>query len=108
SSLSPDLHQFMRDAASGEPFGTMFESPLVINHRPNKDGGLAFYFGAATAPDFVPNETATADMGIGRKPKSMIDVVGELVAEDERSEEHTSELQSRFDLVCRLLLEKKK
>src|SRR5438067_3586582 len=26
----------------------------------------------------------------------------------DRSEEHTSELQSRFDLVCRLLLEKKK
>src|SRR6266704_6595721 len=25
-----------------------------------------------------------------------------------RSEEHTSELQSRFDLVCRLLLEKQK
>src|SRR2546428_12348121 len=28
--------------------------------------------------------------------------------EDARSEEHTSELQSRSDLVCRLLLEKKK
>src|SRR2546429_7149245 len=28
--------------------------------------------------------------------------------EDERSEEHTSELQSRLHLVCRLLLEKKK
>src|SRR5690349_22977380 len=28
--------------------------------------------------------------------------------DDERSEEHTSELQSRRDLVCRLLLEKKK
>src|SRR2546428_1411901 len=27
---------------------------------------------------------------------------------DKRSEEHTSELQSRSDLVCRLLLEKKK
>src|SRR5699024_12669725 len=27
--------------------------------------------------------------------------------DDSRSEEHTSELQSRFDLVCRLLLEKK-
>src|SRR5437868_8962500 len=27
---------------------------------------------------------------------------------EDRSEEHTSELQSRFDLVCRLLLEKKK
>src|SRR2546421_6146306 len=29
-------------------------------------------------------------------------------AADERSGEHTSELQSRSDLVCRLLLEKKK
>src|SRR5438034_2927153 len=29
-------------------------------------------------------------------------------ARDERSEEHTSELQSHSDLVCRLLLEKKK
>src|SRR5699024_12037871 len=31
-----------------------------------------------------------------------------LFCESPRSEEHTSELQSRFDLVCRLLLEKKK
>src|SRR5204863_8020057 len=30
------------------------------------------------------------------------------VQADDRSEEHTSELQSRRDLVCRLLLEKKK
>src|SRR2546428_4593896 len=40
--------------------------------------------------------------------------VGELqlqinkMLQQERSEEHTSELQSRSDLVCRLLLEKKK
>src|SRR5207247_4491091 len=33
-------------------------------------------------------------------PQSLLDKVG-------RSEEHTSELQSRVDLVCRLLLEKK-
>src|SRR2546428_10328532 len=31
-----------------------------------------------------------------------------LAADEGRSEEHTSELQSRSDLVCRLLLEKKK
>src|SRR5699024_4294082 len=31
-----------------------------------------------------------------------------VAVESQRSEEHTSELQSRFDLVCRLLLEKKK
>src|SRR5699024_11960521 len=40
---------------------------------------------------------AAAGGGAGRGP-----------AHSGRSEEHTSELQSRFDLVCRLLLEKKK
>src|SRR2546429_7311273 len=35
-------------------------------------------------------------------------VRGRSVARQARSEEHTSELQSRLHLVCRLLLEKKK
>src|SRR5699024_11634002 len=37
------------------------------------------------------------------------DVASKFVNDEiqKRSEEHTSELQSRFDLVCRLLLEKK-
>src|SRR5689334_24358237 len=34
--------------------------------------------------------------------------VGSPLSVRERSEEHTSELQSQFHLVCRLLLEKKK
>src|SRR5206468_12511102 len=38
-----------------------------------------------------------------RTPSKLIALMGQL-----RSEEHTSELQSRSDLVCRLLLEKKK
>src|SRR2546429_5667437 len=33
---------------------------------------------------------------------------GDMVGGQHRSEEHTSELQSRLHLVCRLLLEKKK
>src|SRR5438105_9468790 len=32
----------------------------------------------------------------------------QIITRSQRSEEHTSELQSRVDLVCRLLLEKKK
>src|SRR5437868_14472293 len=36
------------------------------------------------------------------------DTISVSTAPQDRSEEHTSELQSRFDLVCRLLLEKKK
>src|SRR5260370_27712050 len=35
-------------------------------------------------------------------------LLGLALAEQERSEEHTSELQSHLNLVCRLLLEKKK
>src|SRR5438105_12846587 len=48
-----------------------------------------------------------------RRPRWKTEWFGEvcfscLVLCNQRSEEHTSELQSRVDLVCRLLLEKKK
>src|SRR5699024_11505317 len=39
---------------------------------------------------------------------SQVDDLDKYAKEVPRSEEHTSELQSRFDIVCRLLLEKKK
>ena len=38
----------------------------------------------------------------------LVGLSANLAAEEIRSEEHTSELQSHHDLVCRLLLEKKK
>src|SRR5207249_12089008 len=43
-----------------------------------------------------------------RSPAAMPDPSSASWNKWSRSEEHTSELQSRFDLVCRLLLEKKK
>src|SRR5699024_12029208 len=50
--------------------------------------------------------------GAGEQPPVVVHrgvpVAGGGVGAAARSEEHTSELQSRFDLVCRLLLEKKK
>src|SRR5690606_40090886 len=42
---------------------------------------------------------------LGTRRTSLLPVADEV---PERSEEHTSELQSRENLVCRLLLEKKK
>src|SRR5204862_4764415 len=42
------------------------------------------------------------------RDKNLRNEVGGLLDVLDRSEEHTSELQSRRDLVCRLLLEKKK
>src|SRR5437667_2217253 len=46
--------------------------------------------------------------GSGTGPSGRRFVREEERIEEERSEEHTSELQSHHDLVCRLLLEKKK
>src|SRR5437870_9713307 len=50
------------------------------------------------------------DVGlIGRRQESALDLDRRVRGRNEdRSEEHTSELQSRGHLVCRLLLEKKK
>src|SRR5690349_23697980 len=52
--------------------------------------------------------SAAGPAGAGRRDVSELAVRGGLVVTPDRSEEHTSELQSRRDLVCRLLLEKKK
>src|SRR5699024_8547237 len=54
-----------------------------------------------------PLETRTVERLAcnGKIALKVTDAGGEILY---RSEEHTSELQSRFDLVCRLLLEKKK
>src|SRR5699024_11333702 len=41
------------------------------------------------------------------EPKRKTEIAADKTEVSPRSEEHTSELQSRFDLVCRLLLEKK-
>src|SRR5690606_41279087 len=73
--------------------------------------------GAAKLPDQrLPLRQGAG--GIGRAPSGQQPAPGSLgprprhrqgqVAGDLRSEEHTSELQSRENLVCRLLLEKKK
>ena len=63
------------------------------------DNGLTYYIRHNSYPEHV------ASFYIAQK-------VGSINENDDqrglRSEEHTSELQSRFDLVCRLLLEKKK
>src|SRR5207249_12246988 len=51
---------------------------------------------------------AFCDVDLVESLKTCIKHLWPLMADGARSEEHTSELQSRFDLVCRLLLEKKK
>src|SRR2546422_6355512 len=70
------------------PYTTLFRSLAaqfgIVSLGAEASQGPAFYVDLATSRELL----------------------GKLV--DERSEEHTSELQSRLHLVCRLLLEKKK
>src|SRR2546430_10074186 len=50
----------------------------------------------------------TGVLGAGPQALGALDGAAEFAAAFVRSEEHTSELQSQSNLVCRLLLEKKK
>src|SRR2546428_12526787 len=55
------------------------------------------------------NPSAAYELALGAgRPYQPGDQVSYYLTATPRSEEHTSELQSRSDLVCRLLLEKKK
>src|SRR5262245_63903596 len=73
------------------PYTTLFRSPVELVVSTYKKLGLASIPGV---PDF----------------NQVTDALGQHLngCEAERSEEHTSELQSLRHLVCRLLLEKKK
>src|SRR2546421_1914842 len=73
---------------------------------------------ASTIPAFrvdtLANLSGCASFcGILRQRKHLTPIAATVLAQgralvNRRSEEHTSELQSRSDIVCRLLLEKKK
>src|SRR5690606_39298995 len=61
---------------------------------------------AANHTSLIPLGRMKIKTRVTRKMRSAINMADECF--DWRSEEHTSELQSRENLVCRLLLEKKK
>src|SRR2546422_6742465 len=84
------------------PYTTLFRSPVQWPAPTPEHPGTARLYGDGVFPTadgrarFVPVAHA--------EPAELPDRVFPLT----RSEEHTSELQSRLHLVCRLLLEKKK
>src|SRR5688572_9602573 len=60
------------------------------------------------AVDYYASEQAEAHIGQSARRTEHAHLKGICREDDDRSEEHTSELQSQSNLVCRLLLEKKK
>src|SRR5689334_24350190 len=90
------------------PYTTLFRSP---------PGGLAAPAVEQADRPGVDHQgdVVVVDRQRGPRPGGRLVVLSELLdpapvggVQHERSEEHTSELQSQFHLVCRLLLEKKK
>src|SRR2546428_9333928 len=80
------------------PYTTLFRSPLVLPH--SREGQVRHRVALRQH-----------DEGAGERDRDeRVDEAEQIRPRDRdasRSEEHTSELQSRSDLVCRLLLEKK-
>src|SRR2546422_7781719 len=87
------------------PYPPLFRSGLLV-----AEGGIGLIVSA------MPAETAKQvagwrDIGLNGRAVAFamaVTILSALLSGLMRSEEHTSELQSRLHLVCRLLLEKKK
>src|SRR5690606_42055682 len=83
------------------PTSTLFPYTTLFRSRLQRVGHGRGGHGREVECDVDPAPGGEVHDGLDR-------VLGIRPVNDERSEEHTSELQSRENLVCRLLLEKKK
>src|SRR2546422_7396708 len=82
------------------PYTTLFRSVRIPGTIPHNDETRAAVHGGST--EDAPRWTRAAVEALFELS------FNDLIHRAQRSEEHTSELQSRLHLVCRLLLEKKK
>src|SRR5690606_40385947 len=96
-------------ASTRFPYPTLFRSDVLditVQAGRGGDGGLSFL-----RLKYVPKGGPDGGHG-GDGGSVVLRAVDDITSLDKlvgrRSEEHTSELQSRENLVCRLLLEKKK
>src|SRR2546430_5116488 len=83
------------------PYTTLFRSVLRV--VPEDGEGLRAAFRADAADASARNRWRQGEWRAARSADE-----ARRLGRDGRSEEHTSELQSQSNLVCRLLLEKKK
>src|SRR5699024_12508108 len=80
------------------------ENDTLVLHQGGSSDHVSFYEAGIDTANFIRREPGTAALEPWyHTPFDTIDHISQDRIQ-ERSEEHTSELQSRFDLVCRLLL----
>src|SRR5699024_12813950 len=87
------------------PSAPLFPYTTLFRSRSNE--GSRRFSAAATVGAAAAAAAAIAAAAAAAAGKAVAPATTTAAAAQMRSEEHTSELQSRFDLVCRLLLEKK-
>src|SRR2546422_5617199 len=86
------------------PYTTLFRSTVhrIVNKNPDPTRATGYTFDGVNS--WTPNTCCYNNV-----PLAQADISAPVDTKNvDRSEEHTSELQSRLHLVCRLLLEKKK
>src|SRR2546430_16576055 len=86
------------------PYTTLFRSPAAAVGREKRLGEP----GTTGTRRQASEHTALEEQGAQGECGAPATQAEEHGGGDDRSEEHTSELQSQSNLVCRLLLEKKK
>src|SRR5699024_12574331 len=92
-------------AATSTQYHTLSYTTLFRSQRERKNG-MTLQRYQMTIFDHL-EEKSTSSRADFHVRHSALPETGGVSGNAERSEEHTSELQSRFDLVCRLLPEKK-
>ena len=84
------------------PYTTLFRS--ISSSGVKAEGAVAI----SSKLPYCDKSPLPAIAALKGSPKDVLTEGSKIAASKGRSEEHTSELQSRLHLVCRLLLEKKK
>src|SRR5256885_9628183 len=86
------------------PRSTLFPYPTLFRSHHDVGSGLGERVGRHSSAGPRADDTHVVYSGLGARGSGL----GHTVQVSTRSEEHTSELQSPCNLVCRLLLENKK
>src|SRR5260221_7947918 len=86
------------------PYTTLFRSPLALTLEGRRNNSVFVVVGHAETADHAVVLALDGRHDLASGHGALIVHAAPVL----RSEEHTSELQSHSDLVCRLLLEKKK
>src|SRR5437868_13214533 len=97
-------HRTLRSLHAALPIcWQVFQMKCIQCHAVRGNGGHA---GPELGPDHdLPHTSVQLATVLWNHAPAMIQSARDASMSAPRSEEHTSELQSRFDLVCRLLLE---